>query len=166
MSLHPLRVSLGIVRGRRRVGEASGASVLRQARLRTLLPRPGPLSSWIHLIGWPLLYGRSEAHAVAGVLRRVAIVVVRQLGGAVQQAAVPGVIPRRRKSRVGRRFLALRHPGEGVELGVGGMGHPGRGARVVTACSRAWHRAGRNGAAGCSRGSAGGGAGWSAVGVR
>ena len=175
MSLHPLCVSLGIVRGRRRVREAGGGSVLSQPCFRTLLalswpwpwswswswswsrPRPGPLSCWIHLISRPFLYGRSKAHAVAGILGGVSVVVVRQLGGALQQAAVSGVISGRLKGRVGRRLLALRHPGEGVELGVGGVGHPGWGAGVVAACPGTWDSAGGNGTAGAGRGSAGSG---------
>lgn len=176
MSLHPLCVSLGIVRGRRRVREASGGSVLPQPCFRTLLsrsrPRPwswswsGPLSCWIHLIGWPFLYGRSKAHAVAGILGGVSVVVISQLGCAVQQAAVSGVISRRLKSWIGRCLLTLRCPGEGVELGVVGMGHPGRGAGIVAACPWAWHCARGNGTAGGSWGSAGSGTGWSAVWVR
>lgn len=156
MSLHSLCLSLGIVRGRGRVGEASGASVLRQARLGALLPRHGPLSSWVHLIGGPLLYGGGEAHAVGGVLGGVAVVVVGQLGVAVQQATVPGVFPRRRQGRVGCRLLALRHPGQGVELSVGGVGHPGRRPRVVAARPGARYCAGGDGAAGGGGRSAGG----------
>lgn len=158
MSLHSLCVSLGIVRGRGRVGETSGGSVLGQARLRALLTRHGTLSSWVHLIGGPLLDGRCKAHAVGGVLGRVAVVVVGQLGVTVQQPAVAGVVPRRRQCRVGCRLLALRHPGEGVELGVGGVGHPGRRPRVVAARSGAWHCAGGDGATGGGGWSAGGGA--------
>lgn len=156
MSLHSLCVSLGIVRGRRRVGEASGASVLRQARLGALLPRHGPLSSWVHLIGGSLLDGRCKSHAVGGVLGGVAVVVVGQLGVTVQQATVAGVVPQRRQRRVGCRLLALCDPGEGVELGVGGMGHPGRRPWVVAARPGAWYCAGGD--------SAGGGRGWSAGG--
>lgn len=166
MSLHPLCVSLGIVRGWRWVGEASGAPILCQPSLRTLLPLTAPLSCWIHLIGWPFLYGWSKTHAVAGILGGVSIVVISQLGCAVQQATVPGVISRWLKSWVGRRFLALCHPGEGVELGIVGMGHPWRGAGVVAPCPWPWHCTGGNGTACCTWGSAGGGTGRSAIWVR
>lgn len=169
VSLHSLCVSVGIVRGRRRVREASRGSVLPQSRFRTLLPRPRscPLSCWIHLIGRPFLYGGNEAHPVAGVLGGVPIVVIRQLGGAVQQAAVPSrIISRRLKSRVRGGLLALRRPREGVEMGVGGVGHPGWRAGVVAARSGARHCAWGDGTAGCSGGYTGCSAGWSAVGVR
>lgn len=156
MSLHSLCVSLGIVRGRGRVREASGASVLRQARLGALLTRHGPLSSWVHLIGGSLLDGRGKAHAVGGVLGRVAVVVVGQLRVTVQQATLARVVARRRQCRVGCRLLALRHPGEGVELGVGGVGHPGRRPRVIAARPGTWYCAGGDGG--------GGGGGWSAGG--
>lgn len=154
MSLHPLCVSVGIVRGRRRVGKASGASILPQPCFRTLLsrpwPLPGPLSRWIHLVGWPFLYGWGKAHAVAGILGGVSVVVIGQLGCAVQQATVSGVISRRLKRWIGRCLLALCRPREGVELGVGGMGHPGGWAGVVAACPGTWHCAGGNCTAGGS----------------
>lgn len=146
MSLHPLRVSVGIVRGWRRVREASWASVLPQPCFRTLLcrarPWTCPLSCWIHLIGWAFLYGWSKAHAVAGILGGVSVVVIGKLGCAVQQATVSGVISRRLKSWIGRCLLALCHPGEGVELGIGGMRHPGRGTGVVASSPWTWHCAG------------------------
>lgn len=174
VSLHSLCVSVGIVRGRRRVREASRGSVLPQPRFRTLLPRPrsrswsGPLSCWVHLIRRPFLYGGSKAHAVAGVLGGVPVVVIWQLGGAVQQAAVPSwIITRRLEGRVLGALLALRRPGEGVEMGVGGVGHPGGWAGVVAARSGARHCARGDGTAGCGGGgSAGSRTGWSGVGVR
>lgn len=163
MCLHPLRVSLGIVRGWRWVGETSGASVLRQSHLRTLLAWPRPLSCWIHLIGWPFFYGWSKAHSVARVLGGVSIVIVGQLGCAVQQAAISGVISRGLQSWIGNCFLALCRPGEGVELGISCMGHPGRGSGVIAARPGAWYCTGGNSTAGSSRGPAGGCAGGSAV---
>lgn len=170
MSLHPLRVSVGIVRGWRRVREASWASVLPQTCFRTLLSRAGPwtcpLSCWIHLIGWAFLYGWSKAHAVAGILGGVSVVVIGELGRAVQQATVSGVISRRLKSRIGRCLLALCHPGEGIELGVGGMRHPGRRTGVIASSPWTWHGAGGHCTTrGCRR-PTGGGTSWSAVGVR
>lgn len=41
-------------------------------------------------------------------------------------------------------------PGEGVELGVSGVRHPGGGAGVVTPCPGTWNHAGGDGPAGCS----------------
>lgn len=169
MSLHPLRVSVGIVRGRRRVREARWASVLPQPCFRTLRcrawPWTGPLSRWIHLIGGAFLYGWSKAHAVAGILGGVSVVVIGQLGCAVQQATVPGVISRWLKSWIGRRLLALCHPGEGVELGVGGVRHPGGRTGVVASSPRTWHCAGGHCTPGRRWRPAGRGTSRSAVGV-
>lgn len=152
MSLHPLCVSLRIVRGWRRVGKAGGAAVLPQPCFRTLLSRSRPLPATlprrVHLIGRSFLYGRSKAHAVVWILRRVPVVVVGQLRCAVQQAAVTRVIPRGLKGWVRGGLLALCGPGVGVELGVGGVGHPGRWTGVVAARPGARHRAGGDGGAG------------------
>lgn len=163
MSLHPLCVSLGVVGGWRGVWKASGASILSQPRFRTLLSSSWawarPLSCCIHLIGWRFLYGRSEAHAVGGVLGGVSIVVIRKLGCAVKQTTVsPRVISRWLERCVGRRLLTLRSSGKGVELSIGGVGHPGRWAGIIAACPRSWHRAGGNCTAGGRRISTGSGA--------
>lgn len=170
MSLHPLCVSVGIVRGWRWVRETSGTSILPKPCFRTLLSRsrsrswPSPLSCWIHLIGWPFFYGRSKAHAVAGILGGVSIIVIWHLGWAVQQATVSSwIICRWLKSRIGWSLLALCCSGEGVELGVGGVGHPRGWAGVIAARPWAWHCAGWNCTTGSSWGAAGGGTGWSAV---
>lgn len=174
MSLHPLRVSLGVVWLRRWIREAGGATVLPQTGLRTprlpRLPRSWPrsasLSRWIHLVGWSLLYGRCKAHAVGGVLGGVSVVIVAELGGAVHQAAVPGIVRRRGQGRVWSGLLALRGPGVGVELGVGGVGDPGGRTWVVAASSGAWNSAGRHWSTGRCLWAAGGGAGRTAAGVR
>lgn len=60
-------------------------------------------------------------------------------------------------------MLALRRPGEGVELGIAGMGHPGGGARVVAARTGARHSAGGHSATWRTRRSAGGGSGRAAA---
>lgn len=150
MSLHPLRVSLGIVRGWRWVRRTSRASILCQFCLRTLLAWPSPLSRWIHLICRSFLYGRGKAHAIAGVLWGISIVVTRQLIGAIKQTTVSRIISWWLKSGIWRHFLNMCCPGEGVELGISGMRHPGRGTRVITSCSWTWNYTGRNSTTDCS----------------
>lgn len=170
MSLHSLCVSLGIVRRWGWVREASGTPILHQACFRTLLssswPRPRPLSCRIHLVGRPLLYGRSEAHTVAGILGGISIGIIWQLGWAVKQATVSSrVISWWWKRRIWRSFLPLWCPREGVELGIGCMGHPGGRAWVIASCPRTWHRAGRNCTTNCSWRTAWSCSAWSGVGV-
>lgn len=144
MSLHPLRVFLGIVRGWRGVGRTGRAFILFQSCLRTLLAWPSPLSCWIHLICWHFLCGRGKA--IAGVLWGISIVVIRQLIGAIKQTTVSRIISWWLESWI----WSMRGPGEGVELGISGMRHPGMGTGVITPCSWTRNYTGRDSTTGCN----------------
>lgn len=179
VSLHPLRMSavgvIGVLGG---VGEAGGAAVFPQASLRSgrcrgtpwshaypMARQPGshPRSHPVHLVRGGRLQGRqaggSEAHAVGLVMRRVAVVVVGQLGGGVHEAAVAREV-RSHRGGVGRGLLVLASAGEGVELGVADVGESGGGARVVARLGpprgRQWAR--RDGGSSAGRGSGAAGA--------
>lgn len=164
MSLHPLCVSLWIVRRWRWVGRTSRASILCQSCLRTLLAWPDPLSRWIHLICWPFLYGWGKAHAITGVLWGISIVVIRQLIRVIKQTTVSSIISWWLKSWIWRCFLSMCCPGEGVKLGISGMRDPGRWTGVITPYSWTGNYTGRNSTTGCSwwstRGSTGLSVGW------
>lgn len=63
-------------------------------------------------------------------MRRVAVIVVSQLGSRVQEAALPWEIAGD-GGGVSRRLLALASPGEGVELGIADVGKSRRGSGVI-----------------------------------
>lgn len=171
VSLHPLRMpAVGVVRVLRGVGEASGAAVLPQSSLRPCGSRaagthanpraPHPWSNGrshpIHFVGRAGLQGRQagwgETHAIGLVVRRVAVIVVSQLGSGVQEAALSLEIAGD-GGGVSWRLLALAAPGEGVELGIADVGKSRWGPGIVAGLrsARGGERTGGDGgsAAGC-----------------
>lgn len=87
-------------------------------------------------------------------MRGVSVVVVRQLGSRVQEAAVPGEVAGHRGG-VCCGLLALAPAGKGVELGIADVGKSGGGSGVIAGLGSARGRKGprRNRGSSAGRGS-------------